>query len=377
MTTLVSEFLEVVKKSLGAREARILSEDEPPTASDAVLVCDLGTGQLLAVSFDEPPDPNSARRRLEMLVRAFASTLGATFSQPKEPDKERPLDEAIKALVAKSGALDALVIDAHSPAVWGSSYKPSSDVVESNETPELDNIYRIDGQPNNNLRSHLIERARELGVRACEALVLDPRAMGLIPKDVCERYRLVPLFGGNGGLLVSMADPTDLGAIYEVAFRSGLDIEPALASAKLIDYVLASAATTNTSTANDVGPSLEGEQKSTRESFATDVRDRWMRHFASQKAVNLVRAMPEVAALHRGRHLNRTIVESDFACVARSFAGIYVLIVLFRGAFDELRAKSAISQALPGIELLVLALPPRDPPPSIAGAKAVRRPILR
>jgi len=34
--------------------------------------------------------------------------------------------------------------------------------------------------------------------------------------------------------------------------------------------------------------------------------------------------------------------------VARSFAAIYVLIVVFRGPFEELRAKHAVTHALPG-----------------------------
>ncbi len=87
--------------------------------------------------------------------------------------------------------------------------------------------------------------------------------------------------------------------------------------------------------------------------------------------------MSEMATLHRGGHLNRSIIEPEFAVVARSFAAIYVLVLVFRGPFDELRAKHAVSQALPGIESLVLALPPRDPPPSIAGARAMRKPLRR
>jgi hypothetical protein len=87
--------------------------------------------------------------------------------------------------------------------------------------------------------------------------------------------------------------------------------------------------------------------------------------------------MPEVQALHRGGHLNKTIVQPEYTVIARSFAAIYVLVVVFPGPFDELRAKHAVSHSLPVIESLVLALPPRDPPPSTAGAKAMRGPIRR
>jgi hypothetical protein len=96
--------------------------------------------------------------------------------------------------------------------------------------------------------------------------------------------------------------------------------------------------------------------------------------FAIRRAIQVVRSMPEMGMLHKGATSNRTITEPSFALIARSFAAIYVLVVVFPGPFDEIRAKHAISQALPIIESLVLALPPRDPPPSVSGAKAMRSP---
>ena len=74
-----TEFLEVVRKNFGASDVRILSEGEAPPPSQGVIVCELPLGQLLAVSFAVPPtDPHSAQRRLEMLVRAFESTLATS-----------------------------------------------------------------------------------------------------------------------------------------------------------------------------------------------------------------------------------------------------------------------------------------------------------
>jgi hypothetical protein len=212
-----------------------------------------------------------------------------------------------------------------------------------------------------------------LGVRAIEALAIDPRALHLLPQAFCEKYCLLPLFASGSGLLLSMADPTDLDAIYEAVRLTGLEVEPALASEKLVRFALAWNVGGPT---RDRSPEEPGPEEG-NESLAASVRDRWMRHFAFHRVFGAVRSMPELASLHRGGHLNKTLALSDLVCVTRSFAGIYVLVTVFRPPLDELRAKSAISQALPAIEALVLALPPRDPPPTIAGASAMRRPVPR
>ena len=57
---------------------------------------------------------------------------------------------------------------------------------------------------------------------------------------------------------------------------------------------------------------------------------------------------------------------------ARSFAGIYVLIVWFESSFDAASVHAAISRALPTIEALTLLLPPPDGPGVDAGAKKMR-----
>ena len=69
----------------------------------------------------------------------------------------------------------------------------------------------------------------------------------------------------------------------------------------------------------------------------------------------LVRALPELAALRKGGHVRHMASEPGFGCVARSFAAIYVLILVFEGPFDELLTKRAVAQALPTIERLVAA----------------------
>jgi hypothetical protein len=94
---------------------------------------------------------------------------------------------------------------------------------------------------------------------------------------------------------------------------------------------------------------------------------------ASRRALHLVRSLPELAALRKGKHMRHVERAGDMQIVAQSFAGIYLLVVVFVAAFDELRTERAIVDALPRIERLVLALPPLDPGP-YAGLAALRRP---
>lgn len=93
---------------------------------------------------------------------------------------------------------------------------------------------------------------------------------------------------------------------------------------------------------------------------------------ASLRAIDEVRALPGIAALHRGGHVHESVRGEGFGWVARSFAGIYVLVLVFDHAFDEVGAERAIAHALPTIERLVAALPPLDPTPT-AGVAAIRR----
>jgi len=73
------------------------------------------------------------------------------------------------------------------------------------------------------------------------------------------------------------------------------------------------------------------------------------------EALAEVRALPELEGLRKGGHVRHTDSQPGFGCVARSFAAIYVLILVFEGPFDELLVKRAVAQALPTVERLVAA----------------------
>jgi hypothetical protein len=63
----------------------------------------------------------------------------------------------------------------------------------------------------------------------------------------------------------------------------------------------------------------------------------------------------------RSRRARRAISEPGLGYVARSFGGIYSLLVFYDGPFSELKAEGAMNRAIGRIERLVLGLPPRDP----------------
>jgi hypothetical protein len=96
----------------------------------------------------------------------------------------------------------------------------------------------------------------------------------------------------------------------------------------------------------------------------------------SRRVLHVVRGLPELAALRKGKHVRCVERAGDAPFVVHSFAGIYLLVLVFDAPLDELRAERTILEALPRIERLVLALPPLEPVPR-GGVVALRRPRRR
>ncbi len=84
----------------------------------------------------------------------------------------------------------------------------------------------------------------------------------------------------------------------------------------------------------------------------------------TRAAIGRIRKNPLLAELHRGEHLHEAVLEEGLGYLARSFATIYVLLLVYPGPFDELGAERAATRALPAIERLVVALPPEDDAPT-------------
>lgn len=251
----LERMLGLVRRELGAAEAQVRSADEALNSGELHLGCRLPDGRIVEARFDAPPaDREAKQRRLEML----AATLDTLADEASPSRRSRPpvavsLHDELGVLCRRAASVNALVIDANSPVVWGAAF------------PE--------------------------GVVATPPLASSPR--------VAE------------------------------------------------------------APANDEGLS-EGAPV-----------------LLSRRAVHAVRAWPELGALRKGRHV-RKAEQGDPAVLAHSFASIYIVLLVFDGTFDELRAERALIDALPRIEGLVLALPPLDPEPTQgAGAMAMRRPRRR
>jgi hypothetical protein len=253
----VERFLALVRRELGAEEARVLPVDEHPPEDPCELACRTGDGRGVLVRFAEPPSDREAKqRRLEILAGTFDTVVDEVGQvRRSRPPVQSSLHDELTALCARAAALNAIVIDANSPIVWGAAH------------PE--------------------------GVVAQPPLASSPRMAETPANDEGEQA---------GGMAV-----------------------------------------------------------------------------ASRRAVLAARALPDLAALRKGKHVRHMERQGEVPFVAHSFASIYLLVVVYETEFDELRAERAVLEALPRVERLVLALPPLDPHPPYqgAGAVAVRRPKRR
>ncbi len=58
---------------------------------------------------------------------------------------------------------------------------------------------------------------------------IDPDVVKLIPKEVCEKHKIIPLSRAGAQIVVAMADPTNLHAQDDIKFLTGLTVEPVVA----------------------------------------------------------------------------------------------------------------------------------------------------
>ena len=185
----------------------------------------------------------------------------------------------------------------------------------------------------------------------------------LIPRALCTSHRIAPLRADGRALALAMADPSDSNALHAAALATGLEIEPVAA----LELAIASFA-------RERAPDVEvADADAARRAHADHMSVLGTSPRFAPRGPDRPRLAGDRDAL-KGGHLHAAHAEAGFGYVARSFAGIYVLILVFEGPFDEIGARRATQSALPAIERLVLSLPPRDP--STQGAKvavAIRR----
>jgi hypothetical protein len=259
----MDRLIALVRRELGAESVRLLdATSQSEQEAENVIYATLPDRRRLAVAFAEPPAAREVlERRLQMLTATFAQSLGEGPRSSSRIPVAGSLHQELRALAVRAQAIDAAVIDAHSPVMWGAgSQEP--------------------------------------------AVPAGPDRLALV--DVSS---------------VSLVDP---------APSSDAPI--------------------------DEGPDEDRGRDLT------------------EKAVELVRELPGLRALRKGGHLSRVVESPAVSAYARSFASIYVLVLVYDATFDEARAERAVDDALPRIERFVLALPPLDPKPApIAGVISLRR----
>jgi hypothetical protein len=368
----LDDFAELIRRRLGATEVRPARGEAHGPSNDGplVLTATLPGGDPIEVVFDDPKEPaEHLQQELELLLAAFRETLEPSSMPPDATPEHKwaQLRQLLAGLSARAGAIEVVVIDAHSPVVWGTAHADAL-AVERHFEP-IDNVVWLHAPPDQrgSVAAERYARAAELGVRVMEAVVFDPRVRALVPDGVCRDHAVVPMFAAEDGLLIALADATDIDAAAAVARATGMSVEPVIVPPALLRLALAWKSRRPAEPAAFEPPSAE------RERLAEDTKRALLGRFAARRALRVVRALPEIPTLRKGGHVHRTVHEASQSVVVRSFGGIYVLVVILPERFDEIRAKHAVLQALPAIESLVAALPPRTPRDPIGAAGAMRR----
>jgi hypothetical protein len=277
-------FLDLVCKELGADDARAELGGRVPDDARALWAALPGGFRLVALFAEPLTDREALQAKLDELVSGFSHTVKEVAvlvpPQPKAESAFKRLDVALEALRSRSGAANVVIVDGHSPVLWGTSdaQRPSEDV------EELERVGRA------------LRAALEAGVELDAMCALEPQ-------DVGARLR-------------------DLGVGRDAAAALGRALEP-------------------------------GDEGELRRKLLA--------------CLAIARARQEADSQRTTRWAHH---EPQFGYFVRTFANIYLLVVVFEGAFSELYVESAIVHALPGIEHLVLSLPPLDPEPK--GGRVIR-----
>ncbi|MCU0658434.1 MAG: type IV-A pilus assembly ATPase PilB [Polyangiaceae bacterium] len=67
---------------------------------------------------------------------------------------------------------------------------------------------------------------------------VDREVLKLVPKEVCEKHKVLPLTRANSSLIVAMADPTNLHALDDIKFLTGYNVDPCIASENSIQQAI-------------------------------------------------------------------------------------------------------------------------------------------
>ena len=67
---------------------------------------------------------------------------------------------------------------------------------------------------------------------------IDPDVIKIIPEDVVEKYRVIPISKADSSLIVAMADPSNILAMDDIKFLTGLNVEAVVATEESIQAAI-------------------------------------------------------------------------------------------------------------------------------------------
>jgi type IV pilus assembly protein PilB len=91
------------------------------------------------------------------------------------------------------------------------------------------NLVKLGMVPDEDIASLL---SRQYGVPAIALALfeLDPEVVGLVPAETAVKYSVIPVSRSANSLTLAMTDPTNVSAIDDIKFRTGLHVDPVVAS---------------------------------------------------------------------------------------------------------------------------------------------------
>ncbi|MCP4678118.1 MAG: type IV-A pilus assembly ATPase PilB [Deltaproteobacteria bacterium] len=81
---------------------------------------------------------------------------------------------------------------------------------------------------------------------------IEPEIAALIPQEVAERHKIIPVSRAGTSLVVAMVDPTNLHAIDDVKFLTGYNVEPVVSSEAAIERAIETTYTSPLDSYDDV-----------------------------------------------------------------------------------------------------------------------------
>ncbi|MBI3994943.1 MAG: hypothetical protein HY349_03080 [Nitrospirae bacterium] len=100
------------------------------------------------------------------------------------------------------------------------------------------NLIELGFLSENDLTQFLSKKLKIPSVQAADLDHLDSSLTQLIPRDLAQKYNVVPIKRDRTALSVALLDPTDLEVLDELRFITGCSIKPHIASEARIRYAL-------------------------------------------------------------------------------------------------------------------------------------------